>query len=66
MDFDALPDEPAARLAAYQRARAREEERELIAGIQMRIDSGCELTEREWICYSYSIFGSAAKSCRCR
>lgn len=60
MDLDTLPDDELERLAAYQRARAAEEERELIAGIQMKIDAGIELTEREWICWSYSPFGSAA------
>ncbi len=66
MDLDTLPDDELERLAAYQRARAAEEERELVAGIRIKLDAGVELTEREWICYSYSKYGTAAKSCRCR
>ncbi len=60
MDLDALPDDPLERLAGYQAARRLDEERELIAGIRLKIDAGIEPTEREWICYSYSIFGSAS------
>lgn len=66
MNLSALSNDPAERLRQYQRARAAEEERELIAGLRLKLDAGVELTEREWVCYSYSPLGSAAKSCRCR
>lgn len=65
VDLDALPDEPAARLAAYQRSRARDEERELVAGIEAKMVAGEELTEQEEVSYGYSEFGTGA-SCPSR
>lgn len=66
MDLSELPDDPVARLAAYQRSRARDEERELVARIEAKMVAGEELTEQEEVSYGYSEFGTGAKSCRCR
>ncbi len=62
-EWPEIPGSGEDRLKWWQRARAAEEERELVAGIRMKLQAGVELTEREWLIYGYSPFGSAA---RCR
>lgn len=58
MNLADLPSGDLERLAHYQRARAMEEERELIAGIRLKMDAGVELTDAEWAAYAYSPYGS--------
>lgn len=65
-EWPEIPGSGEDRLKWWQRARAYEEERELVAAIKTKMVAGEELTEQEQSVYGYSPFGSAAKSCRCQ
>ncbi len=65
MNLDALSNDPAERLREYQRERAADEERELVAGLMMLRDAGVKLEPHEEAAIAYSAFGSAAR-CGCK
>lgn len=65
MDLSALSNDPAARLREYQRARAAEEERQLVAALLMLRDAGVKLEPHQEAAIAYSKFGSAA-GCGCK
>lgn len=43
-----------------------EQERQAIREIENKLKRGKKLSDKEWAIYSYSKFGLAAGSCRCK